>query len=405
MHGNQRIMLCEPKDIFQEMKRVFREYPDTQQFFVYDEDYIKYADEVRELGRLIQEDEEFGLRKLNWFALSSIEAIDQYEFDELALTGWGGTFIGIESKFAPESGYQKRTGGDAKETVDELHKRGIVCLGGFMAGFDFHDRVNLEEDFAYYISLGLEGKQITRVSPFPGTPLWERLKEEGRLLDVPWTDQTFYGGGYDYKNFESHELEQFILKGYERYFQTWGPTLMRQLRTSLHGYEYAKAKGPHRLWDRLAERHKESCLLLYPMIRASEQFAPNGLVRRKIRQYQEGYLKNFGPPAPSQTVQSYYVLAKAFQAKLKEAVDPMNRHPKQEPYKKFVYDKKGNGKGSPPYKLLYPNRDRGYEFYRSFREIKEQAFGKVLNLIDGIGGNEETAGKAKEASIKKLRAI
>jgi len=201
-----------------------RTFPDVMIVQVYDEDWLKYTDEVRELGQLIQEDTEFGLRKLNWFSPSSIESLSQYEYDELPLQGFKGTFIGVESKFAPKEGYQKRTG-EAKETIHELLKRGIYCSGGLMLGFDFHDRVNIQEDINYYVACELTSHQISRVFPFPGTPLWYRLQEEGRVYDVPWIDINFYGGGYKHKNFEPHEIEHLILEGYRKFYETWWNTL------------------------------------------------------------------------------------------------------------------------------------------------------------------------------------
>lgn len=400
MHGNARIMLYEPEKIFQEMKRIYRTLPDTQQVLIYDEDYLKYTEEVRELGRLIQEDTEFGLRKLNWFAPSSVQSLNQYGWDELVLTGFGGTFIGVESKFAPQEGYDKRTG-DAKETIEELHKRGIACTGGWMAGFEFHDRVNIYEDLNYYISIGMVSKQISRVSPYPGTPLWYRLKEEGRLLDVAWEDQSFYGGGYKYKHFEPHELESLILEGYRKYYETWGPSLMRQLRIELNGYEYCRASNNPLLREGRLERHRDACYQLYPTIKSCEHFAPNGLVRRKIRQLEERYLRNFGRPNPSQVIQANYVWLKALQEKLLRSLFAYDRGPKQEPFKKFIYEKNGK-KDGPPYKLLYPQESSSYNFYRSYRDLKEGALGKALNLIDQLWGAEVPGKSAASTSVRMI---
>jgi haloalkane dehalogenase len=386
MHANQRVQLGTPDKVFQEMKNIYRAYPETMLVWVYDEDWLKYTDEVREVGRLIQEDTEFGLRKLNWFTLCSIESLNQYEMDELPLTGFKLGFIGIESKFAPQEGYQKREGAlGAKETIHALHDRGISTTGGLMLGFDFHDRVNIQEDINYYVACEMTTHQISQVVPFPGTPLWYRLKEENRVADVPWIEAGFYGGGgYKYRNFENHELQALILEGYRRFYETWGPSVMRQLKVELNGYEWCRASSNPLLRDQRAGLHKESAEMLYPLIRASEHFAPNGIVRRRIRQTQERYIKNLGKPTPSQEIMSYYVLAKAFQGKAREYVDPQNRHPKQEPFKIYIYDKNGRGKDEPPYRVVYPERDKGFEFYNSYRSTRDEAFTKVLGFIDNI---------------------
>lgn len=385
MHQNRWIMLTEPKEIFEEMKRCFREDPDVQQVAIYDEDLFKHKDYVMELSRLIQADEELGLRKLDWFTLASIESLSQYTWEEIALSGLGGVFIGLESKFAPDSGYQKRAG-DAQETFSNLLKWGIQITSGWMCGFDFHDRVNLVEDFNYLVSLEPTGHQLTKVTAFPGTPFWERMKEEGRIHDdTPWEDVNFYGGGFKHKNFEDHEIMDFLLKGYRKLYKTWGPTLMRQFRLQLNGYESCRASSNPLLREHRSKRHRNYCRQLYPLARASEHFAPNGIVRRQIGQLHNRYVKNFGPPSTAQSVQSYYVLAKAFQEKLRGAILSQNREPRQEPFKKYVYPSAGERHpGRPPYRVFYPRTDWKYELDRKWMRTKNQAFDQLLGTLDRL---------------------
>lgn len=401
MHGNSRIQLASPEQIFQELKRIYRTYPDTSYVMIYDEDWLKYTDEVREVGRLIREDTEFGLRKMSWFALSSIESLNQYEMDELPTHGFKATFIGVESKFSPREGYQKRTG-DAKETIHHLTRRGIGVTGGFMLGFDFQDRTNIHEDINYYIACEMTSHQVSCVTPVPGTPLWERLREEGRLLEYPWIEQSFYGG-YKFQNFEPHEIKELVLQTYRKYYETWGPSLMRLLKVELNGYEWCRASSNRLLREERAGMHQENARILYPMIRACEHFSPNGLVRRQIRETEARYLNNFGQPNPSQEVMSYYVLAKAAQAKLRGAIDPWNRHPKEEPFKIYLYPKNGQRPGEPPYKVLYPVEDRGYERYRDFRALKEKAMASALGWADRRWGRPEaTAGAQTSFRLRGL---
>jgi hypothetical protein len=40
--------------------------------------------------------------------------------------------------------------------------------------------------------------------------------------------------------------------------------------------------------------------------------------------------------------------------KAREFFDPMNRHPKEEPFKRYLYDKKNNGNGAIPYRTEWP---------------------------------------------------
>ena len=79
---------------------------------------------------------------------------------------------------------------------DGLHRVGISTTGAWMVGFDFQTRENIEEDLQDFIDLAPSLQQLTRVCPFPPTPLWRMLKDEGRIReDVKWEDISFYGGG------------------------------------------------------------------------------------------------------------------------------------------------------------------------------------------------------------------
>ncbi|MDP6560532.1 MAG: hypothetical protein QF619_10525 [Candidatus Binatia bacterium] len=385
MHGNAWVQLATPQQIFLELKRAFRDDPDLQQVNVYDEDLFKHKEFVDELRELIENDEEVGLQRIDIFTLGSIESLEQYTWDEIALTGLGGIFIGLESKFAPESGYQKRVG-DARETFAELQRRGITITGGWMCGFDFHDRVNIFDDLDYFISLEPTSHQLTKVTAFPGTPLWDRLKEEGRLREIPWEDVNFYGGGFKHKNFEDHEIMEILLYGYRKLYETHGPTVIRQFKVELNGYEYFRNHTNKALRERRAERHRDHCEQLYPLIRACEHFAPNGIVRRNIRQEEERYLRNFGEPSSAQKAQSAYILAKAFQEKAKEAISPRNRNPRQEPFKKYTYSGKPPVGDEIPYRVSYPERqkDWGYRLDRAWMNLKTEAMGQAFQVLDGI---------------------
>jgi len=55
-----------------------------------------------------------------------------------------------------------------------------------MCGWDWHDHQTIYEDLNWFISLEPTFNQLSRVCPFPGTPLWDRLREDGReLVRVP----------------------------------------------------------------------------------------------------------------------------------------------------------------------------------------------------------------------------
>ena len=109
-------------------------------------------------------------------------------------------------------------------------------------------------------------------------------------------------------------------------------------------------------------------------------------MRRKIRQLEERYLKNFGAPSSAQKVQSAYILAKAFQEKAREAISSRNREPRQEPFKKYIYSGKPPVGDEIPYRLTYPNRNRDWScrLDRAWMNLKTEVMSQAFQVLDGI---------------------
>ncbi len=107
----------------------------------------------------------------------------------MALAGCTGVFIGFES-LNPDnlSGMGKRTADpdDFARRVEFLHAHGIQVNGSFILGFD-EDRQEVFEATADWIEkVRLESATFHILTPYPGTPLFRRMEQEGRLLHRRW---------------------------------------------------------------------------------------------------------------------------------------------------------------------------------------------------------------------------
>jgi hypothetical protein len=202
-----------------------------------EEDSFADSTFMKDLGGLIEQDTEFGIERLSFFCLSSNQSLSRWDFDDLIKTGVMTIFIGVESKFAPDAGYKKRTGRTIEETFQELHRRGIATIGAWILGFDFQNRDNVTEDLESFIALEPSMQQLTRLCPFPGTPLWKQVSDIGRIISF------FGGGGMEPKGFYDHEIMEIIERGYVKLYETWGSNLFRQFKVFLNGYEYSG--GPY----------------------------------------------------------------------------------------------------------------------------------------------------------------
>src|SRR5438067_9383653 len=108
----------------------------------------------------------------------------------MALGGCTGVFIGFESlEDANLVDARKRTprAEDYARRVGILHDHGIQVNGSFVLGFD-HDREDVFVRTADWIERNrLECATFHILTPYPGTPLFEQMERQGRLLHKTWS--------------------------------------------------------------------------------------------------------------------------------------------------------------------------------------------------------------------------
>lgn len=99
-------------------------------------------------------------------------------------------FLGIESfsanslKLANKAFNAVESYGEA---VEKIHAQGITVQAGIVFGFDGDDETIFEKTLAAATRLGLDGATVSVLTPFPGTPLFDQLNSEGRLLTRDWS--------------------------------------------------------------------------------------------------------------------------------------------------------------------------------------------------------------------------
>jgi radical SAM superfamily enzyme YgiQ (UPF0313 family) len=74
---------------------------------------------------------------------------------------------------------------NTKKLVKTLTENGIGSWLTMMFGFDHHNHDNVWEEIHKLTELNAVSHAIFNIMPLPKTPLWDKLKEEKRLLKVP----------------------------------------------------------------------------------------------------------------------------------------------------------------------------------------------------------------------------
>lgn len=128
---------------------------------------------------------------IHWACQISLDVAADKELVRLmAQSGCMSVLVGFESLVEENLRQMRKSWNRAHGTYEELVRvfngHGIMVYGTFVFGYD-HDTVDSFElilDFTLRCKLFLAN--FNPLAPTPGTPLYERLRREGRLIHDPW---------------------------------------------------------------------------------------------------------------------------------------------------------------------------------------------------------------------------
>jgi len=134
------------------------------------------------------------LRK-QWFSQCGLQIAQDAELLDLACrSGCRGLFIGFETLSQPglrSWGKLMNVGKDYLAIVEGLHSAGIAVFAGLVFGSD-EDRPDVSErTLQFLLQANVETLQATRLTPFPGTALFEQMDRDGRIFDKDWSHYDF----------------------------------------------------------------------------------------------------------------------------------------------------------------------------------------------------------------------
>lgn len=153
---------------------------------------------------------------VRWFTETDLSVADDEEL--LAMMGDAGcaeVLIGFEStNFSGLDGVEQRSNWKARnvdkhlEAIRRVQDHGIRVNGCFILGLDGTGPESFEDIWQFVQRSGLYDVQITVQTAFPGTPLYSRLKREGRILrDEAWDLCTLFDVNFQPAHMSVSELE------------------------------------------------------------------------------------------------------------------------------------------------------------------------------------------------------
>ena len=152
---------------------------------------------------------------------STVDAILRGNLIEKAAeAGLRSIFIGFEtlsSNNLSQSNKKQNIGKDYGEAIQRLHSLGIMINGSFVFGLDDDDKDVFKRTVDWGVKQGLTTSTYHILTPYPGTRLYQSMKQQDRLLHDNWSLYDTRHVVYKTKGLSAEELKA----GYDWAYQSF----------------------------------------------------------------------------------------------------------------------------------------------------------------------------------------
>jgi radical SAM superfamily enzyme YgiQ (UPF0313 family) len=221
-------------------------------FFVMDENFLLHrARALRLLERMKSAGKSW---ELSVFA--SANAIRKYTMQELVELGVSWLWMGLES---PRSNYGKLQNTDTQRLTRELREHGIRVQGSTIIGLEHHTPDNIVDEIETAVGYETDFHQFMLYTPVPGTPLYQEMEAQGRLLtDMDPADiHGQYKFNFRHQAISRDDSKRFLDWAFWRDFERNGPSLYRMCQTIFQGWQRYKDYPDPRVRERFARQMKK----------------------------------------------------------------------------------------------------------------------------------------------------
>ncbi len=211
------------------------------EIFVVDDNFIGNKKDVRQLLPVLQKWNDDNARMFEFGTEASVDLGEHEDLmEQMVRCGFRWVFLGIETP-SKEGLKEALKFQNLKEplttTVDKIRATGLQVSAGFIIGFDSDTADVFDRQLEFIAEAGIPLAMVGLLIALNGTPLYDRMKATGRLLE-PAPDMDIDHCGYT--NIQTALPRRALLEGYRRvmltlyspdsYFERSFQTLVRSAR-------------------------------------------------------------------------------------------------------------------------------------------------------------------------------
>jgi radical SAM superfamily enzyme YgiQ (UPF0313 family) len=225
---------CRPvESVINEIKNALAMGDIKDRFLVFKDDNIAFhRDYAKELFKAMVP------LKIKWAGQANTKTLDDSELVELM--GKSGCILmtlGLESIKENHIAHYKKSYTDlekVKKVISLMHKQNIYVLGSFMFGFDDDTPESIVETARVAKKMGIDLVTMTLRTPFPGTPFYQALEKENRLIEKRWECYDIEHPVFVPKLMSPTQLVESQWEAHRIFYSTVGIT-SRIIRSGLRG--------------------------------------------------------------------------------------------------------------------------------------------------------------------------
>ena len=106
------------------------------------------------------------------------------------------------------------------KAVKNIHDNKMAVVGSFIFGFDTDSLSVFDETLKMIKELEIDVADFCVLTPFPGTSIYKKFKDENRILTYDWSKYNLKTPVFQPKNMTPEELKQGLIKMYYEFYST-----------------------------------------------------------------------------------------------------------------------------------------------------------------------------------------
>jgi radical SAM superfamily enzyme YgiQ (UPF0313 family) len=205
-----------------------------------------------------------------WQAAGTVNAILSPDLlEQAAHAGLRSLFVGFETLNAANLHEQRKYQNlrrDYDAAVRRLHDLGVMINGSFVFGMDADDTSVFARTVDWAVRQGIETATFHILTPYPGTALFRRMSDSGRITTADWDVYDTRHAVFRPAQMSARQLESGYRRAYKEFY-TWssifrGSRAHDDVVAGLRHFAYAAGwKKFEPLWDMVIRARRAGMML------------------------------------------------------------------------------------------------------------------------------------------------